>query len=223
MHQETVAEKWHRESQELGWLEGALAITVLFLGLIVFIFVGAFTVQETYASETDEVAFVEIVDRNYQGALMEAMKTADEEVRFESLKDVKADIPVEPAVEEVYYYSDGYDPYLNNNLAYLDYGSYSYGNDYGNPFKGQGVAYLGDTEFNWYSQNVMPGGGLTELNENGRHVDEATGFIMDGDGYIAVASPYGVDPVGTVIDTPYGQGKVYDSNNGPAYDMYTDF
>ena len=198
-----------------------MAVAVLFLGLTAFIFVGAVTAQETYASEPDEVAFVEIVDRNCHGALVEAMKTEDEEVRFESLKDVKEDILVEQDVEAIYY--DAYDPDLNNNLAYLDHGSYSYGNDYGNPFKSQGVAYLGDTEFNWYSQNVMPGGGLTELNENGRHVDEATGFIMDGDGYIAVASPYGVDPVGTVVETPYGQGKVYDSNDGPAYDMYTDF
>lgn len=222
MHQETIAERWHRESQELGWLEGALIIVFLFLGLTAFIFVGAVTAQKTYADEPDDVTFEVIVDRSFKSAMTEAAKSMDETVRFESLKDVMAHVQEDaPAEPEVLYY-DGYDPDLNNNPEYLNYG-YSYGNDYGNPFKGQGVAYLGDTEFNWYSQNVMPGGGLTELNENGRHVDEATGFIMDGDGYIAVASPYGVDPIGTVVETPYGQGKVYDSNNGPAYDMYTDF
>lgn len=97
------------------------------------------------------------------------------------------------------------------------------GSRYDNPFQSAGVANIGDQEFNWYSQNVMPGDGLTTLNENGRHVDEATGFVMDGDGYIAVASPWGRDPVGTVVETPYGQGKVYDSNEGNAYDLYTDF
>lgn len=116
----------------------------------------------------------------------------------------------------------GYDEDLNNNPAYLDYGRYA-GNDYGNPFKGDGVAFIGETEFNWYSQNVLPGEGLGELNGGGRHVDGETGFVMDGDGYIAVASPWGRDEIGTVIDTPFGPGKVYDANEGDAYDIYTDF
>lgn len=115
-------------------------------------------------------------------------------------------------------YSDPYDPELNNNAAYINGG-----NSYGNSFYSDGVAYIGDQEFNWYSQNVMPGGGLDELNANGRHVDESTGFVVDGDGYIAVASPWGRDEVGTVVDTPFGQGKVYDANEGGAYDLYTDF
>lgn len=115
-------------------------------------------------------------------------------------------------------YSGPYDPELNNNPAYINGG-----NSYGNSFYSDGVAYIGEQEFNWYSQNVMPGGGLDELNANGRHVDESTGFVVDGDGYIAVASPWGRDKVGTVVDTPYGQGKVYDANEGDAYDLYTDF
>jgi len=110
-------------------------------------------------------------------------------------------------------YSGSYNPDLNNNPAYI-----GGGNSYGD-----GVAYIGDQEFNWYSQNVMPGGGLDELNANGRHVDESTGFVVDKDGYIAVASPWGRDEVGTVVDTPFGQGKVYDANEGDAYDLYTDF
>lgn len=97
------------------------------------------------------------------------------------------------------------------------------GNSYGNSFYTDGVAYLGDTEFKWYSQNVKPGGGLDELNANGRHVDGSTGFVVDGDGYIAVASPWGRDEIGTVVETPYGQGKVYDENRGDAYDIFTDF
>lgn len=112
---------------------------------------------------------------------------------------------------------DGYDESLNNNLAYLDHGRYN------NSFQSDGVAHIGDTEFNWYSQNVMPGGGLEELNNNGRHVDEESGFVVDGDGFIAVASPWGVDEVGTEIETPFGPGKVYDENQGDTYDLYTDF
>ena len=115
------------------------------------------------------------------------------------------------------YYS-GYDESLNNNPAYINGG-----NSYGNSFYSDGVAYIGDQEFNWYSQNVMPGGGLDELNTNGRHVDGETGFVVDGDGYIAVASPWGQDEIGTVVETPFGAGKVYDANHGGAYDIYTDF
>ena len=107
--------------------------------------------------------------------------------------------------------------------AWEDYGAYtrSY-NSYGNSFMSDGVAYIGETEFSWYSQNDLPGGGLTELNANGRHVND-DGLVVDGDGYIAVASPWGKDEIGTVVDTPFGQGKVYDVNEGDAYDLYTDF
>lgn len=120
----------------------------------------------------------------------------------------------EAAIEAEAEYVDGYAEYG----AYS--GSYS---SYGNSFQSDGVAYIDGQEFTWYSQRTAPGGGLTELNENGRHVDESTGFVVDGDGYIAVASPWGQDAVGTVVDTPYGQGKVYDVNEGDSYDIYTDF
>jgi hypothetical protein len=57
-------------------------------------------------------------------------------------------------------------------------------------------------------------------------VDEDTGFIVDGDGYIAVAMN-GVEQ-GTVIDTKWGEAKVYDTkDDGAPYDgevdVYTDF
>jgi len=100
------------------------------------------------------------------------------------------------------------------------------GGDYGNPFKQEGVAYDDNYEYTWYSQNVLNGSGLDELNANGRHVDEDTGFIVDGDGYIAVAMN-GVEQ-GTVIDTKWGEAKVYDTkDDGAPYDgevdVYTDF
>lgn len=101
------------------------------------------------------------------------------------------------------------------------------GNDYGNPFKSQGVAEDGRYSYGWYSQNVLPGGGLDELNANGRHVDDSTGYVVDGDGYIAVAMD-GVDK-GTIVETPWGEAKVYDRVEGDDapytgfVDVYTDF
>lgn len=69
-----------------------------------------------------------------------------------------------------------------------------------------GVLYWGGYRWTWYSERVLPGGGL---NIPGRHGDE-NGFICDGEGYICLASS---DlPKGTVISTPFGKaGRVYDS------------
>lgn len=85
--------------------------------------------------------------------------------------------------------------------------------------KTAGVVSDGANTYTWYSENVLPGGGLDELNNNGRTVDER-GFVIDQDGYIAIASPYD-EPVGTVVETPWGSAKVYDSNPGDSYDVYT--
>lgn len=82
-----------------------------------------------------------------------------------------------------------------------------------------GVVYQDGTRFTWYSEKVLPGGGLTELNNNGRTVDER-GFVVDGDGYIAVASSDVAR--GEVVSTPYGEGKVYDTGCASGtVDLYT--
>lgn len=112
-------------------------------------------------------------------------------------------------------------------ITYSDYDAYYdeptyYASAYDNDFQSAGVVYGEDgTRYTWYSQNVLPGGGLTELNNNGRHVDER-GFVCDGDGYIAVASnDY---DLGTVVDTPFGAAKVYDGGcDSGTIDVYTDF
>lgn len=80
----------------------------------------------------------------------------------------------------------------------------------------QGVIYWGDYKFTYYSQSVLPGGGLYIP---GRHVN-ADGFVADGDGYIVIANSA---PLGTVINTPFGyQGKVYDRGTyGNHMDVYT--
>lgn len=65
-----------------------------------------------------------------------------------------------------------------------------------------------DHHWTWYSENVLPGGGL---DIPGRHVDEY-GLICDEDNYICLASDLEYLERGTVIDTPFGrQGKIYDT------------
>ena len=59
-----------------------------------------------------------------------------------------------------------------------------------------------------------------ELNANGRTVD-SDGYVVDGDGFIAIASPYGADEIGTVVETPFGLGRVYDVCEDGSYDVYT--
>ena len=70
----------------------------------------------------------------------------------------------------------------------------------------------------WYSQKVLPGGGLKIP---GRHVNNE-GFVCDGDGYICVSSS--TYPKGTIIETSRGMGKVYDSGCAPGVlDIYVNW
>lgn len=87
-----------------------------------------------------------------------------------------------------------------------------------NEFKQMGVVYDEGTRYTWYSQNVLPGGGL---DIPGRHVD-GNGYVADSDGRIAVASSD--HPIGTELDTPFGPATVYDTGcaNGTV-DIYTNF
>lgn len=69
----------------------------------------------------------------------------------------------------------------------------------------QGVIQYDGHRFTWYSERVLPGGGL---NIPGRHADES-GYICDEDDFICVASRDYAK--GTEVDTPFGKkGKVYD-------------
>lgn len=82
-------------------------------------------------------------------------------------------------------------------------------------FMFDGVVYWGGYKFTYYSQSVLPGGGLSIP---GRHVN-ADGYVADGDGYIVLA---GSAPKGTVYDTPFGyKGKIYDRGTyGNHLDVY---
>lgn len=83
-----------------------------------------------------------------------------------------------------------------------------------------GVIIYDDYRYTWYSENVLPGGGLYIP---GRHGDE-NGYICDENDYICLAS----DSLekGTVINTPFGKmGKVYDAGTGASdiLDVYTNW
>lgn len=86
-------------------------------------------------------------------------------------------------------------------------------------FQFSGVIYWGGWRWTWYSQRVLPGGGLVIP---GRHVD-ANGYVCDENDYICLAATS--LSKGTIVDTPFGkQGKVYDS--GCAYgtlDVYVNW
>lgn len=86
-------------------------------------------------------------------------------------------------------------------------------------FMFKGVIYWGGWRWTWYSQNVLPGGGLRIP---GRHVN-SMGYVCDGNGYICLAATS--LRKGTIVDTPFGaKGKVYDS--GCPYgtlDVYTNW
>ena len=83
-----------------------------------------------------------------------------------------------------------------------------------------GVIYWGGYKWTYYSQQVLPGGGLRIP---GRHVS-SSGYVSDGDGYIVLAAPSSWGNVkGAVYSTPFGApGKVYDVNaGGDSLDVYT--
>lgn len=83
----------------------------------------------------------------------------------------------------------------------------------------QGVIHWGGWRWTWYSQNVLPGGGL---NIPGRHVD-ANGYVCDENGFICLAS--GSLAKGTIVETPFGKkGKIYDCGcAADTLDVYTNF
>ena len=73
-------------------------------------------------------------------------------------------------------------------------------------FMNMGVIYWNGWKWTWYSERVLPGGGL---NIPGRHAD-SDGYICDSDDYICLSSSS--LSKGTVIATPFGKsGKVYDT------------
>lgn len=181
----------------VGAATGVLAFTVAF-GVVV-------VTQPT----TAEARLDEALVANEATFEPPAQETPPEPEPVEVASEAACD-EVEPVIEQDYDYAD-YEPYAASDSFYGD----------ADGFRTDGIVYDGGETFTWYSENVLPGGGLVELNSNGRHVDD-DGVIRDADGYVAVATPHRDEPIGTVVDTPLGEGKVYDYNvSGFSYDVYT--
>lgn len=75
----------------------------------------------------------------------------------------------------------------------------------------QGVVRDGGYSYTWYNHADAPDGFEGELGDDG--------IWRDSDGYIAVA--YGMEGYGEVIETPWGEGKVYDHCPGGSVDVWT--
>lgn len=106
--------------------------------------------------------------------------------------------PVTEAVET--------DEYIEEPEEEIIYEEVSFGDYSPSDLQFQGVLYWGGWRWTWYSERILPGGGLSIP---GRHTETDTGFVCDGDGYICLAS--GSLSKGTIVDTPFGRlGKVYD-------------
>lgn len=171
-----------------------------------------FALLLSWAVASEPVEFVEVNDLPAP-----ATAPADELVRYEQLDAITQ---AREAEEEwyvpqyqVYDVSCYYAP--SNDTFSAEYGVTAA------EFQWRGVVEDGDHFYTWYSERVLPGGGLSELNSNGRHSED--GFVKDGDGFIAVAScDY---EKGTVIETPFGAAKVYDTGYlAPGQiDVYTSF
>ncbi len=71
-------------------------------------------------------------------------------------------------------------------------------------FHKMGVISDGNYNYTWYSENVLPGRGL---NIPGRHSDG--NYVRDENGYLVLASSDLLR--GTIVETPFGTGKVYDT------------
>lgn len=116
--------------------------------------------------------------------------------------------------EEETYYEEEYDE-KTEEASYNTEGSYTLSD-----LQYHGVINWQGNRYTYYSQQVLPGGGL---DIPGRHVN-AGGFVSDGDGYIVLAND--VLDRGTIVSTPFGYyGKIYDrfGTGKPVnhYDVYT--
>ncbi len=166
-----------------------------------------------YVTEEQEKQMGELENQILNSTSVNKQKEAIKsfEAIVEEIQTAKEEAEAAWAAQQSYY----------SQLSYSDSSYSGGGSSYnGDPssFKSQGVIYDGGTRYTWYSQNVLPGGGL---NIPGRHVGD-NDLIYDSDGYVVVASSdHGK---GSVVDTPFGEGKVYDDGcDSGTIDIYTNY
>ena len=209
----TPGERWHEEVEQEGFVKPFLtfssAMIVIFL---IVIFLGGSA--EPQKAEGAVIDFGEVNEPVF------IMETHEEAIDADSEQtDVGFEEPIsipEEDPEPDYSWKDG---------VYWDTGAiweepvYSYP-VYEEPgsLRTNGIESDGDYQYTWYSQQVLPGGGL---DIPGRHVDDE-GYICDGDGNIVLASSDLEQ--GSVVETPYGTGKVYDTGcPSGILDVYTNW
>lgn len=135
----------------------------------------------------------------------------EEAARLEEEARIAAELEAQRLAEEVARAQSYSASSYSNSYTYSGGGS-------GVLTRSGGVAYGPSGKETWYSERVLPGGGL---NIPGRHTDE-NGLVRDGDGYIVVATPQGNK--GAIVETTLGTGKVYDTNaGGDSVDIYTNW
>ena len=152
--------------------------------------------EEKAKKEAEEKAKKEVEEKAKKDDAEKARKEAEERSRKAAEQQRSSD---QPDTSE----SDSYPERSTEKLYDLQ------------TFMFNGVINWQGLKFTYYSQSVLPGGGL-EI--PGRHVNN-DGYVSDGDGYIVLA---GSAPKGTVYDTPFGyQGKIYDRGTvGNHLDVY---
>lgn len=157
---------------------------------------------EWYPQEYVEPYVEEVAEVYEEPQIIEEEIIYTEEIITEEVVSVE-----ETITEEVY----------EEEIVYEEPVSYAYYTPH--EFKVLGVLYWGDWRWTWYSQRVLPGGGL---NIPGRHVDE-NGYVCDENGYICLASS--ALSWGTIVDTPLGKiGRVYDDGcDWDVLDVYVDW
>ena len=150
--------------------------------------------EEKVKKEAEEKSKKEAEEKAKKEAEEKAKKEAEEKAKKESAESK----PSESAVDQ-----ESYPDRSTEKLYDLQ------------TFMFNGVINWQGLKFTYYSQSVLPGGGLQIP---GRHVNK-DGYVSDGDGYIVLA---GSAPKGTVYDTPFGyQGKIYDRGTvGNHLDVY---
>ena len=117
-----------------------------------------------------------------------------------------SDSPFEKDENQDYYEEDIEDVVYDN-----DYDENTYFDEIisASDFRFNGEKFWGDYRWTYYSEKVLPGGGL---DIPGRHTDY-NGYVCDEDDNICLASDF--LEKGTVVSTPFGKdGKVYDCGCG---------
>ena len=215
MPDETLGERWHKEAENENPVVAFLAFSSCMVVIcLIVVMVGGTQNQAMGYFEKEEIREI---PRDIPHVQQEPEKeTESNQIQEPPVEETIDDqvMEQEPVFEEVVYSEEPafcYDQPVD--VGYSDW--MVAGGD--TSLRMAGSQYSADgTRYTWYSENVLPGGGL---NIPGRHVGDG-GYIMDGDGNICVASSD--HEIGTVLETPYGTAVVYDTGcaNGTV-DIYT--